>query len=219
MVEKYSVLHLPTSLVYRPANSKLKQLVSGVGDNDVEFSCQPTINGKQIKHPAYVAWVGMLSRSFSTKCKDSHITYIDVTTDSTWYKFSEFLFWFNDNYKESYSLDKDILIRGNKIYSPSTCIFVPQEVNCLLLTNTASRGELPIGVQIHRNKFRACIRKGTVSKLLGSFSDSGTAHRAWQKAKIEHAKELMEKYNISQLQLVIDRLQNDMNNNIITEVI
>jgi hypothetical protein len=44
------------------------------------------------------------------------------------------------------ALDKDILYKGNKIYSPDTCVFVPQEINALFVKNDANRGDLPIGV-------------------------------------------------------------------------
>ena len=48
--------------------------------------------------------------------------------------------WFDNpvnGYKEGYSLDKDILVKGNKIYSPETCCFVPQDVNILFTKRTS----------------------------------------------------------------------------------
>ena len=49
-----------------------------------------------------------------------------------------------------YHLDKDILVKGNKVYSPETCCFVPQEINSLLVTSVRSRGDQPIGVSYNK---------------------------------------------------------------------
>jgi hypothetical protein len=43
-------------------------------------------------------------------------------------------------------LDKDILHKGNKIYSPEYCIFVTQDINKLFIKCNKSRGKHPIGV-------------------------------------------------------------------------
>ena len=47
------------------------------------------------------------------------------------------------------------LVHGNKIYSPSTCIFVPQRINTLFVKKDMNRGDLPIGVHWDksRNKY------------------------------------------------------------------
>ena len=51
---------------------------------------------------------------------------------------------------EGWQLDKDILIKGNKIYSPDTCCFVPSEINNLFVGCNKSRGSLPIGVTFNK---------------------------------------------------------------------
>lgn len=53
--------------------------------------------------------------------------------------FSNFLKWFNGNYIKGYALDKDILIKGNKVYSPETCCFVPYEINTLVTNRKNGR--------------------------------------------------------------------------------
>ena len=49
-------------------------------------------------------------------------------------------------------LDKDILIKGNKIYSPQTCCFVPENLNSLITKNDSIRNNLPIGVSWDKKK-------------------------------------------------------------------
>lgn len=56
-----------------------------------------------------------------------------------------------------WAIDKDILVKGNRIYSPSTCCLVPPNVNLLFTKCDKSRWNLPIGVTKYRNKFRASI--------------------------------------------------------------
>lgn len=81
----------------------------------------------------YKAWKSMLERSYSKKSHLKRPTYKDVTVCAEWHNFQVFAAWFEDNYNpetmQGWHLDKDILIKGNKIYSSETCCFVPGEVN------------------------------------------------------------------------------------------
>ena len=52
-------------------------------------------------------------------------------------------------------LDKDILVKGNKIYSPETCVFVPQTINVLFTKNDKNRGESIIGTSLQNGKYVA----------------------------------------------------------------
>lgn len=51
-----------------------------------------------------------------------------------------------ENSGKFWHLDKDILVKGNKVYSRNTCCFVPKYLNTLLQKREAMRGEYPIGV-------------------------------------------------------------------------
>ena len=194
--------------VYRdrkPANT----LVKGMGINDSPFIIEPA---GSIRHPAYKTWKSMLTRCYSNKCKEKHPTYIDVGCCTEWLTFTTFAKWFKDNYKEGYNLDKDILVDGNKIYGPNTCIFVPQYINLFLILSGATRGELPIGVTLYKGGFISRIGNGKSQKYLGFFTSKEEAHRAWQKSKLEQAIA----FNFPPLQRIIDQLKFEVDNNIET---
>jgi hypothetical protein len=104
--------------------------------------------------------------------------------------------WFDEHYIERYDLDKDILIRGNKVYSPETCCFVPHKLNCTINKCQKSRGKLPIGVHYdtERQKFTATMRQGMKTIFIGRFTTSSDAFSAYKTAKEKYIKELAESY-------------------------
>lgn len=66
-----------------------------------------------------------------------------------------FGYWDKENYykieSEKMCLDKDILYKGNKIYSPNTCIYVPERINTLFVKSDKNRGELYIGIYLNKD--------------------------------------------------------------------
>lgn len=90
------------------------------------------INGKT--NPAYKTWSSMIRRCYKSGTR--HYRYYGdkgVTVCEDWHNFQNFAEWFDENYIEGYSLDKDILSGGAKQYSPQNCVFVPQRINALLV--------------------------------------------------------------------------------------
>ena len=157
------------------------KLVQGVGANDYEGSV--VINGKHIK--SYQAWYSMLTRCYDPKAHEHSPTYIGCTVSKEWLSFATFKAWFDINYREGYQLDKDLLNKDNKTYSAENCVFVPQEINKLLLKRDASRGKFPIGVYFHKrdNKFVAAVRINGILKHLGLFDTAEEAYNAYKTAK------------------------------------
>lgn len=84
------------------------------------------------KHPSYVTWFSMMNRCYGDKHKYSQYSYKGCTVCEEWHNYQNFAKWYEDNYyncEEELELDKDIIIYGNKLYSPETCLFVPKLVN------------------------------------------------------------------------------------------
>lgn len=104
--------------------------------------------GKSTKY--HVIWKDMLRRAYDPKFIEKYPTYTGCEVYSPWHNFQVFGEWLDENYykieNEVMCLDKDILCKGNKIYSPETCIFVPNRINVLFVKSDGSRGDLPIGV-------------------------------------------------------------------------
>lgn len=139
----------------------------------------------------------MFRRCYSKIFHARQSTYSDCTVCDEWLLLSNFKKWFDENYIEGYALDKDILVKGNKVYSPETCCFVPNEINTLLTKRQNYRGKLPIGVTINNksSNYIATINlNGKKRKYVGSFSTPDEAFEAYKEAKENHIKEVAEKY-------------------------
>ena len=173
---------------------KKHKLVCGVGINDADYVVCPTIDGKQVWCPFYQVWVDMLKRGYSVKLRTNYPTYSCCTICEEWLTFSNFKAWMEKQDWEGKQLDKDLLIEGNKVYSPDTCVFVDALVNCFILDNGADRGEWPIGVCFNKpaGKFQANCNNPFTKKLeyLGIFTCPEQAHKAWRSRKHELALQL-----------------------------
>ena len=169
----------------------------GVGFNDVQF--QIRVDRKLIWQ--YHLWASMLERSFSDKFKTEHPSYMDVTCCDEWFSFANFLEWVNKEVgysgkQDGYQLDKDLIIKGNKTYSPDVCSLVPQAVNSLLTDHGAGRGEFPVGVTFDkgRGKFRACLNCFGRHKHLGYYTTIESASFAYKTAKEAQIKIVATQY-------------------------
>lgn len=157
------------------------------------------INNKKCRN--YGVWADMLQRCYDEKFKLNHTTYKDCLVCEEWLNFQNFAKWYDENYyevdNEVVSLDKDILIHGNKIYSPETCIFVPKIINSLFVRNENKRKSNLIGVQFSKrlNKFTAsCYGKNSKNIHLGVFNNEIEAFNAYKTYKEKLIKEVAEEY-------------------------
>lgn len=167
-----------------------------LGENNSE------VKGEALK--AYRLWQGMIARCYDTKFKSKRLTYIDCISSENFRYFQFFKEWCNsqvgfnslDDKALNFELDKDILIKGNKLYSENTCVFVPKEINSLFIKSVATRGELPLGVVLNKStgKYHATIRISSSNKHLGSFNTIEQAFCAYKQAKELRIKEAANKW-------------------------
>lgn len=110
-------------------------------------------NGKDTR--VYDTWINMMQRCYDSKYHEKYPTYKDCSTSDEFHNFQNFGEWDNDNYYqiegERMELDKDILVKHNKIYSPETCIYVPKTINNLFTKRQNGRGDNLIGTHLHKN--------------------------------------------------------------------
>ena len=92
---------------------------------------------------------------------------------------------------------QDLLVKGNKIYSENTCVFIPPEINSVLIKSDKIRGKHPIGVYWCNTKkvFVAQVSKNKgKSEHLGLFKTELEAFNAYKEAKESFIKEQAEKW-------------------------
>lgn len=157
-------------------------------------------NGRNTKE--YDTWTNMLQRCFNNKLKKKQPTYGIVDCCDEWLYFENFYEWihsqpnFDKWYKNKrWAIDKDILIKGSKVYSPETCCLVPQNVNCLFLKREAERGDYPIGVRYRENKgfIAKCHNPFTgENEEIGSYSTPEKAFYAYKAYKEDIIKQVAE---------------------------
>lgn len=153
--------------------------------------------GKHTK--CYEVWTSMHQRCYDPKFHEKYPTYENCTVCKEWNSYQEFAKWDNENYyeveNERMNLDKDILSKGNKVYSADTCIYVPQSINNLFVKHDKARGVYPIGVCKRGNKFVAQLSKGDGKRIhLGYYSTPNEAFEAYKQAKEDYIKEVAEEY-------------------------
>ena len=173
-------------------------------------------NGNLLK--SYMCWNNMMERCYSNKFQIKHPSYADCKVCEEWKYYLNFKKWYEENYYEIEGqimhLDKDILAKGNKIYSPETCCFVPSEINVMFTKSDKSRGKYPIGVTfikkgIKNYQARLCTldednKKRRIS--LGVFLTPEEAFYTYKIAKEKYVKEKADKFK----ELIPSKLYNAM---------
>lgn len=119
-----------------------------------EGKYKPLENEKPTR--SYSTWQHMLMRCYSEEYQIKKPSYVDCSVCNEWHNFQNFAEWYEENYYEisgeKMQLDKDILFKGNKIYSPDTCIFVPIKVNAVFKSSTKNKFVVEQVIKEYKNK-------------------------------------------------------------------
>ena len=147
----------------------------------------------------YQLWADMLERCYSEKLHKKHPTYRTCKVSDKFKDYEYFTKWCHSQIgfnNDTWTLDKDLLIKGNKIYSEDTCCFIPQELNKVLVKSDKIRGDNLIGVYYckRKRKYKATLSVSGKTTSLGHYNTEFEAFIAYKDGKEEHIKSLAEKW-------------------------
>ena len=144
---------------------------------------------------SFQLWKNMLKRCYSEVSFKKSPSYEQCLTSETFNHYQQFKTWCNQQLgfgNTGWELDKDILVKGNKVYSEDTCCFVPKEINLLLVKHDKGRGNYSLGVDYHKS--RKQFRARCSDKHLGWFNTELEAFHAYKQAKEAYIKEVANKW-------------------------
>ena len=148
----------------------------------------------------YNIYHDMLKRCDDPKFQEKEPSYKGCTVEDYLLNFQNAAEWIKENYYEvpgeRMHLDKDILCKGNKIYSRETCIFVPHRINALFTKSNNARGNCPIGVTPRKSGNYQVYCKNAYDKniCLGTYSTKEQAFQAYKEYKEKVIKEVIDSY-------------------------
>lgn len=156
-------------------------------------------------------WIQMIRRCYDKNTQQKSPTYKGCTVCDEWLCFANYEKWYKEHFYQiegqRMCVDKDILFKGNKIYSPQTCCIVPNDINTLFIKSDKVRGDYPIGVRIAPNgKFQSCA--GIKNLKCATFDTPEEAFYDYKKKKEQHIKEMADKYKDQIPQKVYNAMYN-----------
>ena len=179
--------------------------VGYIGIGDYVSRCETLDGSIGQPAPVYRAWGSMMNRAYSQEFKTEHPTYTNVTVCSEWHNFQTFAAWYCRQHgmnpeATDYHLDKDLLVKGNRIYSPSTCCLIPAAINAMVhslihvdLDSDDTYG-LPHGVQQCAEGFYVKVSMNGQAHYLHGFKTPHSASRAYKALRIVAIQELLDQY-------------------------
>ena len=184
-----------------------KVLVNGVGINDVDAPTEWLENGKRVRDPYYAIWDCIIERCYSPKFKKQNPTYIGVAVHSDWHRFSKLKEWVDNQPQKDWRdlyIDKDLRVKGNKVYGPDTCCFLTTQENSIFRPSI-----VPLGTASYKtDKFRKSpwesvsnigYRTNGINKYLGCYT---TKEEAEVVAGRESIRRIMEIVNANSHQFI-----------------
>lgn len=171
--------------------TRKEKVINGqIRDKDYPLLCGVGFIGYGVyatKHRSYQCWSSMIRRCYEDAWHDKKPAYKTCEASEEWQEFQVFAAWYDENYPEdgiSYELDKDHLVKGNKLYSSETCVFLSKSENSRIAGERfSSMFEVvsPLGVK-HKGfnqtlfaKEHGILQTGLSSIILGK----QLAHKGW----------------------------------------
>lgn len=198
-----------------------RSTIKGFGINDWPGKIA---KGSDVWH-LYQKWRWMIGRVHDAD------SYQDCHICDEWRSFKSFYDWASKQDWKGNELDKDVKFKGNKLYSPDACLFLPRKINLLFRRTRNKAGAstaLPAGVYAYpydgaKTKYKVngtCPETGKAIHL-GYCRDPRIGHLDWQANKVfnlQSALELdMPPAARQRIEWEINRIKADISQNKITE--
>lgn len=153
----------------------------------------------------YRTWLGMMERCYDKTFHEMYPNYANCSVCPEWHNFQYFAEWVQSatGFKEKdekgkiYHLDKDLLIADNTQYGPTTCCFLPFQINIALKASKRNKKvDLPCGVYLSSSGslYTSCISKYGIVYSLGCFKNVEDAVNTYNRNKSEYLRDLAERY-------------------------
>jgi hypothetical protein len=145
--------------------------------------------------PSFGAWTNMIERCYAENLRYKHQAYEKCTMCKEWHNYQNFRKWYDDNYynvgEGRMHIDKDVLIKDNKVYSHQTCIFLPQRINMLFIKkNRTTDSDLPTGIRRTKEGFSSTYN----GKWIGNYKILEEALYHYNIYKQIHINKVAEEY-------------------------
>jgi hypothetical protein len=186
--------------------------VYGVGINDSDYVVTIKINNKRKICPIYKIWANMLKRCYCNEFQIKNPAYNGCKVVSWWRTFSHFRIWVITQDWQGKDLDKDFIFSNNKIYSPSSCLFVNSDINRLVEKRTISTGPTAYGTYLDKRRSLFVARCSVRSKdvWIGSYKKEKEAGEAFLKFKSNHVHEIALQQTDERLKQALIRISGEI---------
>lgn len=150
------------------------------------------------KLPSYRCWKHMIVRCYSENYHSTRGSYKGCSVCVDWHNFCNFEKWFDENHIEGYHLDKDLLLQGNKVYSPETCCFIPAYINSSIVEKGKDVDGCETGVSKRRKKgsteYNGLYNVQFSGTYLGRTSNLNKANELYRDFKKLYLEEVADKF-------------------------
>ena len=139
------------------------------------------------KFQKITTYSNLIDRCYNEEVRSKYAAYSDCIICDSWQCYQVFRKWYDDNFynvgTERMHIDKDILYKNNRVYSPETCILVPQRINMLFM-HKPNKYNLPNGVKPSSNGKYEAKYNGKYLGVFGSVEEAAIAHNKEKKKVI-----------------------------------
>lgn len=179
----------------------------------VDGKWQRTVRfGEKVVHTrAGLLWENMQSRVRRGGAHQRNFpAYVGVTCEFA--DFQDFAEWCQTQvgYSGGFELDKDLLLKGNTVYSKSTVVFLPTAINKCLPNCKAVRGKYPVGVTLCKRDGRFLMKcrlanGQRVQEYHSSVDDAFTSYKRTKEDVLKHLAESWKaKIDVRAYQALVD---------------